>query len=75
MQKKGIATESVRTIIEWALTSNKVKRVVAECFEDNFPSIKVLEKLGMTRTGSENGMINWELIKYNGCSSDYNIQV
>lgn len=59
---KGIATESVRAIIEWALSSIIVKKIVAECLIDNIPSIKVLEKLGMTRTGMENGMINWELL-------------
>jgi ribosomal-protein-alanine N-acetyltransferase len=63
MQKKGIATEAVRAVIEWAFSSSKVKKVVAECLGDNVPSIRVLEKLGMRRTSSENGMINWELIK------------
>jgi [ribosomal protein S5]-alanine N-acetyltransferase len=63
MHNKGIATESVSAIIEWAFSSSKVKKVVAECLEDNIPSIRVLEKLGMTRTGTENEMINWELIK------------
>ncbi len=62
MHNKGIATESVRAIIEWALSSIIVKKIVAECLIDNIPSIKVLEKLGMTRTGMENGMINWELL-------------
>ena len=62
MHNKGIATESVRAIIGWALSSIKVKKIVAECLIDNIPSIKVLEKLGMTRTGMENGMINWELL-------------
>ena len=62
MHNKGIATESVRAIIEWALFSIKVKKIVAECLIDNIPSIKVLEKLEMTRAGIENGMINWELL-------------
>lgn len=61
MHNKGIATESVGAIIEWALSSRKAKKIVAECLIDNIPSIKVLEKLKMTRTGIENGMINWEL--------------
>ncbi|MFE7064958.1 GNAT family N-acetyltransferase [Sutcliffiella sp. NPDC057660] len=43
--------------------SNKVNKVVAECQEDNIPSIRVLEKLGMTRTGIDQGFIKWELIK------------
>ncbi|MCM3628164.1 GNAT family N-acetyltransferase [Paenibacillus glycanilyticus] len=63
MRNKGIATESVGAIIEWVFSSDRVKKVVAECLEDNVPSIKVLEKLGMRRTGSDNGMIIWELIK------------
>lgn len=38
----------------------KVQKIVAECLIDNIPSIRVLEKLNFTRTGVENGMINWE---------------
>lgn len=62
MHNKGIATESVRAIVEWAFSSGKVKKIVAECLIENIPSIKVLKKLEMTRTGIENGMINWELL-------------
>ncbi|MDU0206380.1 GNAT family N-acetyltransferase [Paenibacillus sp. MAH-36] len=62
MHNKGIATESVGAIIEWAFSSGKVKKIVAECLVDNMPSVRVLEKLGMTRTGASNCMINWELI-------------
>lgn len=63
MHNKGIATESVRAITEWAFFSGKVKKIVAECLTDNIPSIKVLEKLKMTKTGTENGMMTWELVK------------
>ncbi|BFT72420.1 GNAT family N-acetyltransferase [Paenibacillus sp. P36] len=63
MHNKGIATESVGAIIEWAFSSGKVKKIAAECLVDNMPSSRVLEKLGMTRTGNANGMENWELIK------------
>ncbi|ETT45561.1 GNAT family N-acetyltransferase [Paenibacillus sp. FSL P4-0338] len=63
MHNMGIATESVGAIIEWALSSKKVQKIVAECLIDNIPSIRVLEKLSFTRTGVENGMINWELVK------------
>ncbi|WP_082451770.1 GNAT family N-acetyltransferase [Paenibacillus ihuae] len=67
MHNKGIATESVGAIIEWALSSRKVKKIVAECLIDNLPSIKVLEKLKMTRTGIKNGMINWEILNDHHC--------
>lgn len=62
MHNKGIATEAVSAVMEWALGSGAVKKIVAECDIDNLPSIKVLGKLGMTRTGIENGMMNWELL-------------
>jgi [ribosomal protein S5]-alanine N-acetyltransferase len=64
MHNKGFATESVQAILNWALSSNKVEMVKAECLEDNIPSIKVLEKLGMKRVNSINGMINWEKRKF-----------
>lgn len=62
MHNKGIATESVGAIIEWALSSKKVQKIVAECLIDNTPSIRVLDKLNFTQTGIENGMIMWELV-------------
>ncbi|GAB2671730.1 GNAT family N-acetyltransferase [Paenibacillus thermoaerophilus] len=66
MRNKGIATESVRALLNWAFSSPQVKKVVAECDQENMPSIKVLEKLGMQRTGVKNGMVQWELIKRSG---------
>ncbi|SEN50555.1 GNAT family N-acetyltransferase [Paenibacillus sp. OV219] len=69
MHNKGIATEAVGAIMKWAFSTDKVNRIVAECLVDNGPSIRVLEKLGMTRTGTENGMIYWEIVKKTGHSS------
>ncbi|WP_445322056.1 GNAT family N-acetyltransferase [Paenibacillus sp. FSL M7-0420] len=68
MHNKGIATESVGAVIEWALSSKKVQKIVAECLIDNIPSIRVLEKLNFTRTGVANGMINCSLIFKPYCS-------
>ncbi|MEK4326859.1 GNAT family N-acetyltransferase [Paenibacillus sp. FSL R7-0297] len=61
MHNKGIATESVKAIMEWAFSSGQVKKIVAECLIDNLPSIKVLEKLEMTRVRIKDGMIHWEI--------------
>ncbi|RWR05285.1 GNAT family N-acetyltransferase [Siminovitchia fortis] len=62
-QNKGYATEAVREIIKWAFTFENVTKVIAECRDDNGPSIRVLEKLNMNRIGSENNMLKWELQK------------
>jgi len=60
---KGYATEAVHAIIQWAFSSQKVDRVIAECLEDNYASIKVLKKLGMQEVGAEDNMIQWKLQK------------
>jgi [ribosomal protein S5]-alanine N-acetyltransferase len=60
-QGKGYATEAVNGIIEWALSTNLASHVVAECLEDNIASIKVLEKLGFDRTGTDEKMLKWKL--------------
>ncbi|KAA0948753.1 GNAT family N-acetyltransferase [Sporosarcina sp. ANT_H38] len=58
---KGYATEAVNEIVNWAFASQRVDRVIAECLDDNYASIKVLKKLGMEEVGKEDNMIKWEL--------------
>ncbi|MCG7343209.1 GNAT family N-acetyltransferase [Sporosarcina sp. ACRSL] len=65
-QNKGYATEAVRALVEWAFASGRVKKIVAECLHHNLASIKVLEKLGMKRTGLDGDMMNWEMPQVNG---------
>lgn len=62
-QGKGYATEAVQKLIEWAFLDNKVRKIVAECLDDNLSSIRVLDKLKMKRVGSENNMLKWQLEK------------
>ncbi|MFD1848897.1 GNAT family N-acetyltransferase [Oceanobacillus bengalensis] len=62
-QNKGYATEAVREIIKWAFSFKNVEKVVAECKDDNVGSIRVLEKLHMKRSGHENNMLKWQLVK------------
>ncbi|WP_274310273.1 GNAT family N-acetyltransferase [Solibacillus daqui] len=59
-QNNGFATEAVNGIKDWALSSNQVDKIVAECAEENVASIRVLEKIGMSRTYSKDGFIYWE---------------
>lgn len=60
-QGKGYATESVNGIVKWALSTNLASHVVAECLEDNIASVKVLEKLGFDKTGTDEKMLKWKL--------------
>ncbi|MDT8861583.1 GNAT family N-acetyltransferase [Alkalihalobacillus sp. MEB130] len=62
-QNQGYATEAVNELLKWAFTWEQVKKVVAECLVDNGPSIKVLEKLNMSRVKTVDNMIKWELNK------------
>lgn len=62
-QNKGFATEAVQGLIERAFSSGKVDKIIAECLIDNSASIKVLEKVGMTRSTSNHEMLFWEIVK------------
>lgn len=62
-QDNGFATEAVQEIIKWAFSFDDVQKVVAECMIDNHASIRVLEKLNMSKIGTKNDMILWELNK------------
>jgi len=48
---KGVMTESLRPIVEWALGQEEIYRVWALCDADNQASARVLEKVGMQREG------------------------
>ena len=62
-QNQGFATEAVNGLIEWAFQTGRVKQVIAECAHGNAASIKVLEKLGMHRTGADEELVFWALKK------------
>lgn len=60
-QRRGYASEAGRGLLKWAFSHPEVKRVIAECHEDNTASIRVLERLGMVRLKPVGGMLRWEL--------------
>ena len=64
-RNRGVAHEASVALIDWAFRNHEVKRVVAECYETNEPSIRVLRKLGMEITHSEEAtggrMLKWAL--------------
>ena len=58
---RGYATEAMTALIEWALADEKVEKVIAETNRDNQASIRVLEKVNMTRIREMNAFIQWEI--------------
>ncbi len=58
---RGFATEATRALIRAALARPEVRRITAECLDDNHASLRVLEKLEMRRVGSAGGTLRFEL--------------
>ena len=52
---RGYATEAAQALVAWALEQPTVRRVTAECLEDNWASVRVLEKVGFRRVGCRMG--------------------
>jgi RimJ/RimL family protein N-acetyltransferase len=48
---RGYATEAAKAVLEWAASLEGVYRIWATCDIDNATSVRVLEKIGMTREG------------------------
>ena len=61
--RRGLATEAVNRLVEWAFTHPQITEVCAETLPSLVPSIRVLQKCGFTRTGpgSEAGVIRYAL--------------
>lgn len=57
----GFASEAVRALVDWALAQQDVRRITAECSVDNTASLRILEKLGMQRLETGDGLLTWEL--------------
>jgi RimJ/RimL family protein N-acetyltransferase len=46
---RGLATEAVRALIRLAFDQLRLRRVTANCFADNEPSWRLMERVGMRR--------------------------
>jgi [ribosomal protein S5]-alanine N-acetyltransferase len=62
-QNRGYATEMAEKLVVWGVTHPKVRSVSAECREDNWASIRVLERVGFRpvsqRMADEGPLIVW----------------
>lgn len=61
--RQGYTFEAAAALVDWAFQQPGVRRIIAECLVNNTGSIRILEKLGMTRTGIEVDYIKWKLDK------------
>jgi len=61
-RNRGFAFEAAHALICWATRAGGAKRVVAECATDNAPSVRLLDKLRMVRTGEDDETIRWEFM-------------
>ena len=62
-RSKGYMTEAVKELINWAFSFNHVTEVIAETEKDNFPSHRVLEKVGMEKYKENEKMFWWKITK------------
>ena len=63
-QRNGYATEAVCACIEWALTQPGCRAVRATTFPWHRPSLRVIEKSGMTRVDSREHEVLGELLVF-----------
>ncbi|MDE5977579.1 MAG: GNAT family N-acetyltransferase [Turicibacter sp.] len=55
-RRKGLATEAIEALLNWALTQHEVKSIIAKCHYQNTPSQNLLDKLGFKLIGEEDEM-------------------
>ncbi|HEX6923122.1 MAG TPA: GNAT family N-acetyltransferase, partial [Bacillales bacterium] len=61
-RNRGYASEAALALSDWAFTEHRnVRKILAECDEENISSIRVLKKLGMNRQASDGRLLQWEL--------------
>jgi ribosomal-protein-alanine N-acetyltransferase len=50
-QGQGYATEAARALLDFGLAAGGLHRITATCDPENTGSVRVLEKIGMSREG------------------------
>ena len=58
---RGFAAEATRALNQHVLARPGIRRIIAECLDDNVASMRVLEKLGMLRVGRAGGTLRFEI--------------
>lgn len=60
-ERRGMVTEAVQVLCQWALRQKYVRSVKAETDKENIASQKVLQKNGFVFMGDKDGMMLWQL--------------
>ncbi len=58
---RHIATEAVLAMLQWAFAQPGVRRVSAECLDDNTASVRILKNMGMREMLRDGNTIFWEV--------------
>ncbi len=58
---KGLATEAVLAMVEWAFSKPEVRRVSAESLHGNAASTCILQKIGMRQMLRDGDTVYWEI--------------
>jgi ribosomal-protein-alanine N-acetyltransferase len=66
-QGRGYATEAVGACVDWALSQPGVRAVQAATFAWHRPSLRVLEKVGMTGAGAREHETLGEMLVFERC--------
>ncbi|HEX6431831.1 MAG TPA: GNAT family N-acetyltransferase [Niastella sp.] len=61
MRNKGIMTEAVQGLLQWAVSRADINQVLAETHTSNLPSIRVAEKCGFERFETKGENLWWKV--------------
>ena len=59
-QRRGIMTEAVGAMVDWALKRNDIKSILAETDKNNNASIRILQKNNFSQISTKGNMLWWK---------------
>ena len=62
-RQKGFCYESVKALIQWGLSHDKVNGIFARCDKSNIASRKTIIKLGFEYLNEKDNLLTWKLSK------------
>jgi len=62
-RSQGYTGEAVAALVAWLWARPEVTKITATCEDDNIPSIRVLERLGLRRGQAVETLLHWSLTR------------
>ena len=59
---KGFCSESVKALLQWGLSHNDVKCIIARCDKSNIASRKTIQKLGFEYFNETDNLMTWKKV-------------